>query len=137
MAILEKSSGGTYEAVTIKPGMYPATYVGEPEAFDSPFADENGDFPPKLRHTWLVDGPDGEVELSSFTSTKVGHEKATLTRYFVAALGQDVVDEINGNPDDEFDTDDLIGKPVIVTVKNKTNKQGVKISRVTEVEAAE
>lgn len=137
MAILNKTSGESYEVVTIKPGMYEAAYVGEPEQFDSPFADDNGEFPPKLRHTWVVGTPDGEVKLSSFTSTKVGHEKATLTKYFVAAHGQEYVDEINGNPDADFDTDALIGHPVMVTVKNKTNKQGVKISRVTDVEPVE
>lgn len=137
MAILEKGGTATYEIPTIKNGIYVGRYVGEPEQFTSPFPNEGGGFDEKLRHTWAVDGPDGTVELSSFTSLKVGHEKATMTRYFVAARGQEFVDGVNADEDAQFDTDDLVGYDVSITVKNKVNKDGVKVPRVVDVDAAE
>lgn len=144
MAVLEKSGSGgfTYTGPAVKNGIYDAEYIGEPEQFTSPFPVEddqgNKTYPEKLRHNWLVELPDGETaELSSFTSLKVGHENATMTKYFVAARGQDFVDAINDDPEAQFDTDDLKGHKVSVTVKNKVSAQGVKTPRVVEVDAAE
>ncbi len=138
MAVLEKSGTGTYEIPELKNGIYTARHTGEIEQFTSPFANDDGEFPEKLRHVWEVDGPDGAVQLSSFTSLKVGHERATMTGYFAAACGDDYVAERTAPGSDlEFDTDDLIGKTVSVTVKNKQNKDGQKVPRVVEVDAAE
>jgi hypothetical protein len=61
-----------------------------------------------LEWTWLVEGPDTDVEITSLTSVATG-PKSRIVEYLVALLGADKVDVGLG-----LEENDLVGKKVQV-----------------------
>lgn len=94
----------------LKPGTYPATLVGISEKrmatkFSKPGTED--DF---LEWTWLAEGPDQDVEITSLTSIATG-PKSRIFEYLTALLGAGNFDIGSG-----FDEKDLVGKKANLSV---------------------
>jgi hypothetical protein len=94
----------------IAPGTYNATLVGcEDKHLVTKFTGEDGD--DFLEWTWAIEGPQGDVEITSLTSLSTA-PKSTMFSYLVAMLGAS-----KAQVGADFDTDrDLVGKRVMVGI---------------------
>jgi hypothetical protein len=114
----------------VKPGTYPATLVGvTTKPVVSQYTTPPGQTVDMLEWTWLVEGPEKDVEittLSSFATTP----KSNLMMYLVALMGADKVEVDAG-----FEEGDLVGKRVMVTVVTKDDGFA-KIDKVVAAPAA-
>jgi hypothetical protein len=92
----------------MKPGTYPATLISiSPKRLVTQYS-KNGEEQDFLEWTWLVEGPDPDVEINSLTTPATG-PKSRIAEYLAALLG--------GEPavGDGFDEKDLVGKRVLVS----------------------
>lgn len=69
----------------------------------------------KNRWQWHFTMPDGVSNITYFTGTMLGTSKANLTKLVAAALGKKV-GELTDKDKNDFDTDDIIGKEVMIKV---------------------
>ena len=100
-------------APILAPGTYPATVVGiAPKKLNTKFSQPGveDDF---LEWTWLVEGPEQDVEITSLTSVATG-PKSAIVRYLTALLGAGNFDVGQG-----FDEKDLVGKKAQVVIIEK------------------
>jgi len=132
---------GTYEVPDVKAGMYNAAFTGELEQFPSPFPNpETGVAQQVARMAYrITDGPSEGEELMRFANLTnkddkpvYGSPRATITQDVAAILGVEPEDAPR-----ELDTDELVGRPVLITVKLKANKAGVKVPRIDSISPAE
>jgi len=110
----------------VPPGTYPATLVAvTPKRLATKYSDPPGTEQDFLEWTWLVDGPDKDVEITSLTSLATG-PKSTMFTILTALLGAEAVTVGAG-----FDEKDLVGKAVMVQV---TEQEG--FSKISGIIAA-
>jgi hypothetical protein len=117
---------------------YPATLIGiAPKRMATKFSNPPGSEDDFLEWTWLVEGPERDVEITSLTSVATG-PKSRIVEYLVALLGADKVDVGLG-----LEENDLVGKKVqvqtIVTEDGFTKIDkiiGVAVSRRASATAA-
>jgi hypothetical protein len=97
---------------TVPAGTYPATLISiTPKRMASQFADPPGSEQDVLEWTWLVEGPEKDVEITSLTSYATS-PKSNIRKYLVALIGAEkATAEGTG-----FDEGDLVGKKVMVGV---------------------
>src|SRR5262245_32052430 len=90
----------------LEPGSYPATLVAiKPKRLVTQYS-KNGEEQDFLEWTWLVEGPDKDIEITSLSTTATG-PKSKIVTYLTALVGSA---EIGAG----FDEKDLVGKKVIV-----------------------
>jgi hypothetical protein len=98
----------------LKPGTYNATLIGiAPKRLTTKFSIPPGAEDDFLEWTWLVEGPDKDVEITSLTSLATG-PKSAIMRYLTALVGADNFDIGSG-----FEENDLVGKKVQVQIIEK------------------
>jgi hypothetical protein len=100
-------------APILAPGTYPATVIGiAPKKLNTKFSQPGveDDF---LEWTWLVEGPEQDVEITSLTSVATG-PKSAIVRYLTALLGAGNFDVGQG-----FEENDLVGKKAQVVIVEK------------------
>jgi hypothetical protein len=97
---------------SVPAGTYPATLISiTPKRMASQFADPPGSEQDVLEWTWLVEGPEKDVEITSLTSYATS-PKSNIRKYLVALIGAEkATAEGTG-----FDEADLVGKKVMVGV---------------------
>jgi hypothetical protein len=92
-------------------GTYSASLIGiRPRRMVSQFSNPPGQEEDRLEWTWLVDGPDKEVEITSLTTLATG-PKSRIFEYLLALVGPDKAQVGAG-----FEESDLVGKGVMVSV---------------------
>jgi len=93
----------------IPAGTYPATLVGiRPKRMATQYSVPPGAEQDFLEWTWLVEGPDRDVEITSLTSLATS-PKSRIFEYLLALVGKDAASIGAG-----FDEGDLVGKAVMV-----------------------
>jgi hypothetical protein len=89
---------------------YPATLIGiKPKRLTTKFS-KPGTEDDFLEWTWLVEGSDKDVEVTSLTSVATG-PKSRIFEYLTALLGAG-----NVNINDGFDENDLVGKKAQLSI---------------------
>lgn len=92
-------------------GTYNASLIGiRPRRMVSQFSNPPGQEEDRLEWTWLVDGPDKEVEVTSLT-TLATSPKSKIFAYLLALVGPEKAAVGAG-----FEESDLVGKPVMVSI---------------------
>lgn len=92
----------------LPPDSYPATLVGiAPKRLVTQYS-KNGEEQDFLEWTWLVEGPEKDVEITSLTTLATG-PKSKIMGYLVALVGAEKAQVGAG-----FDENDLVGKKVTV-----------------------
>lgn len=92
----------------IPTGTYPATLVGiAPKSLVTKYS-KNGEAQDFLEWTWLVEGPEKDIEINSLTTLATG-PKSRIFEYLLALVGPDKAAVGAG-----FDENDLVGKKVLV-----------------------
>jgi hypothetical protein len=93
----------------LDPGTYPATLVGiAPKRLVTKFS-KNGEEQDFLEWSWLVEGPEKDIEINSLTTLMTG-PKSRIFEYLLALVGPEKAAVGAG-----FEEDDLVGKKVLVT----------------------
>jgi hypothetical protein len=98
-------------APVIREGTYDATLISiRPKRMVSQFTDPPGQEVDNLEWSWLVDGPDAEVEITSLSSLATT-PKSKIYEYLLALVGADKAAIGAG-----FEESDLVGKLVQVVI---------------------
>jgi len=116
-----------FEAVRIEEGVYPAKFVGiEQREIET----ERGKREVFI-WTFEVEADDETVEIQGITSTKVstGRNPSKAYNWLCAIAGKKI------EPDEEIDTDDLVGNECVVIVENREVGE-TEVSRVVDVKKA-
>ena len=76
--------------------------------------------------------PDGASVIKYYTGTSVGSKKANLTKLVAAILGKKVAD-LTKKDKESFDTDDAIGKKVMINIIHVEDDEGQTWHRISRV----
>lgn len=114
-------------ALQIKQTHYELLPVGEYVAKISAIEADDGKFGPQVKFEFEIQGGNyaGQT-LLSWASAKFS-PRSKLYGWSRAALGGDIL------PDYDFNSDDLLGRPVMVTVVIRPNDEGAEFNRVENV----
>jgi len=85
----------------------------------------------KTRLTWILEMPDGISTTRFFTGKNVGSAKGNMTKLLAAVLGKNVSELTD--EDKKTDTDDLIGKKVMIKVIHVDDDEGQTWHRIQSV----
>ena len=115
----------------IPEGQYTVTVLSVEESANS-FYKEGEPEHKKTRLTWNLEMPDGISTIKFWTGTNIGSNKANLTKLVAAVLGKRTGDLTEAEKK-KFDTDDAIGKKVLIKVIHKEDDEGQTWHRIDSV----
>ena len=121
--------------VLIDEGQYPVTILSVEETANTFYKEGEPEYR-KTRLTWTFEMPDGKTTIRFYTGKNLGSAKANLTKLCAAVLGKQV-GELTDKEKNDFDSEQIIGKKVMIKIIHTEDDEGNTWHRIQWVKPIE